>query len=187
MCLTNHERREGRGGTSSPQAPPTSSSIDLKVKILTWKSEGSSRFSLVAFPLKTLCKSDPGTKMSRRRFSRIDFHFFPGSISKGFPLKTRIMKIEIGPSKKASLSDRSRSTSAGPGRRWCLRGPRGARGLSDPSYTSNSWRCGDATVACRDASCDCHISARNSSEGWILVLFAIQDLRCIFFPFRLMP
>ena len=76
----------------------------------------------------------------------------------------------------ASLSDRSSSTSAAPGRRWCLRGPRGARGLSDTSHTSNSWRCGDAAGACRDASCDSGISARNSNEGRILVLFGLQDL-----------
>ena len=31
MCLTNHERREARGGTNSSLAPATSSTIDRKV------------------------------------------------------------------------------------------------------------------------------------------------------------
>ena len=100
--------------------------------------------------------------------------FVQDRISKGFPLETRIVKFEIGPSENASLSDRSSSTSAAPGRRWCLRGPRGARGLSDTSYRPKLGRCGDAAAVCRGCSRECVISARNSS---VVVLFAVQGLR----------
>ena len=54
VCLTNRERREGRGGTSVALAPPTSTSIDLKV---THFCLDLSRFSLFVFSKETLWKS----------------------------------------------------------------------------------------------------------------------------------
>ena len=78
------------------------------------------------------------------------------------------------PSENVSLCVRSRSTSAAAVHCWWPHGPRAARGLSDPSYSSKLGRRCDASVACRGCRLHTHIFGRISSG---VVLFAIQDLR----------
>ena len=99
--------------------------------------------------------------------------FFQDWIYLGFSMETRIVKSRRYTRENMTFCDRSNSTAATE-RRWCLRGPRGARGLSDTSYRPKLGRCGDAAAVCRGCSRECVISARNSSE---VGLFAVQDLR----------
>ena len=114
VCLTNHERREGRGGTSVALDPPTSTSIDLKV---THFFSDLSRFSLFGFSKETLwkleksgspevfqSKQDQNSTLAGYPFENVTLFafqdlrratFFQDPIYKGNPYVNEICEIEM--------------------------------------------------------------------------------------------